>query len=71
MQNRMGNRRWGIAALLAVGVIITYFDRVRSLCRINQSHQRIPLFPGGNWYPAFFVSLVLHSFANPCRRNAR
>jgi MFS transporter, ACS family, D-galactonate transporter len=28
MQSRVGNKRWGIAALLATGIIINYFDRV-------------------------------------------
>ncbi len=28
MQKRVGNVRWGIAVLLAVGIIINYFDRV-------------------------------------------
>ncbi len=28
MERRIGNVRWGIAALLAVGIIVNYFDRV-------------------------------------------
>jgi MFS transporter, ACS family, D-galactonate transporter len=28
MEKRVGNVRWGIAALLGVGIVINYFDRV-------------------------------------------
>lgn len=57
----VGRRRWAIGALLGVGILINYFDRVNVSVAAPQLQQEFGLTPGeiGLLFSAFFWSYAI------------
>src|SRR5271156_4469306 len=57
----VGRRRWGIGALLGLGILINYFDRVNISVAAPQLQQEFGLTPAdlGLLFSAFFWSYAI------------
>ena len=71
---KVGNRRWGIGVLLAVGVLVNYLDRISISVAAPQLQKELSLSSGqiGLLLSAFFWSYSLAQLpaAGPFRRHA-